>query len=147
MIARTTSTLPLVLLVSLLAACSGSPDLASPSTSATTTAPAPSFPEQIDAEPGDPVLILWIAVEPPSAPDDAFALTIQQLADVGYHVAPMDMTCQEGALQALGLADAPGSRGLGLVLSGREAADEFSMAWNGSIVGWTEGALVCDQPG
>lgn len=149
MIARTTSTLSLALILGLVAGCSDSPETPAPTTASSSATPTPTpshtFPPQVEVVPGESTLVLWIAVEPSTEPEDTFALTVQQLADVGYDVVPMSLDCQEGAPENFGLAEDPGARGVGLVLSGAEAADDFSMAWNGDIAGWVEGPLLCDQ--
>lgn len=149
MLYRPACGLAAALVVSVLTGCTGgsdTPTTPSPTASPTTSAAPPTAPPEYSPSPGETVVVTWLAVAPAADGDEAFDLTVQQLGDMGYDVAPMDVTCQDGVLSALGLPDDPTARGVGLVFDDFGASDDFAARWTADIVGSVEGPLLCDLP-
>lgn len=149
MLYRPACGLAAALVVSVLTGCTGGSD--TPTTPSPTTAPAtasapPTAPAEYSPSPGEPVVVMWLAVAPADAGDEVFDLTVSQLGDIGYDVAPMDVACQDGVLPALGLPDDPTARGVGLVFDDLGTGDDFAAVWKGDIVGSVEGPLLCELP-
>jgi len=142
---RTPGLLVAVLLATSLAACSDSTDTPAPTTPAapTTTAPAEP-PEQQVPVPGEPLTVLFMDYAPAAEGDEAFAPTIEGLADLGYDVAPIDVACVAGGAEMLGVEDDPTSRTVVLYFDSFETADTFSTLWSGNIYGSLE-TTVCEQ--
>lgn len=149
MLSRPACGLAAALLVTVLTGCSGGSDAPAPpaSPSATTTSAEPqSAPTQHTPAPGESVIVMWVAVAPASEGDEVFDLTLAQLSDIGYDVAPMDVACQDDTLSRLGREDDPTARGVGVVFDSTEATAAFSTVWTGDIVGSVEGPLLCELP-
>ena len=150
MLSRPACGLAAALLVTVLAGCTGDSDApttpVSPTATTTTSAEPETAPTQHTPAQGEPAVVLWVAVAPASEGDEAFDLTLEQLSDIGYDVAPMDVACQDDTLSKLGREDDPTARGVGLVFDSMETAGVFSTVWTGDIVGSVEGPLLCDLP-
>ncbi|WPF83816.1 hypothetical protein SANBI_001516 [Sanguibacter sp. 4.1] len=142
---RTPGLLVAVLLATSLAACSDSAEAPSPTTPAATTTTAPAEPpEQQVPVPGEPLTVLFMDYAPAAEGDEAFAPTIEGLAELGYDVAPIDVSCVEGGAKTLGVEDDPTSRAVVLYFDSFETADTFSTLWSGNIYGSVE-TTVCEQ--
>ncbi|ACZ21524.1 hypothetical protein Sked_15890 [Sanguibacter keddieii DSM 10542] len=147
MLYRPACGLAAALVVSVLTGCTGdsdTPTTPSSTTSPTTSAAPPTAPPEYSPSPGETVVVTWLAVAPAADGDEAFDLTVQQLADIGYDVAPMDLSCQDAALPSLGLPDDPTARGVGLVFDDFGSSTEFASVWQGDIVGSVQSPLLCD---
>lgn len=150
MLSRPACGLAAALLVTALSGCSGDSDAptptVSPTATTTTSAEPQAAPSQHTPAPGEPAVVLWVAVAPASEGDEVFDLTLEQLSDIGYDVAPMDAACQEDTLSKLGREDDPTARGVGVVFDSMEATAAFSTVWTGDIVGSVDGPLLCELP-
>lgn len=149
MLSRPACGLAAALLVTALTGCTGggdAPTTPSPTAAATTSAEPQTAPTQHTPAPGEPVVVMWVAVAPASDADAVFDLTLEQLSDIGYDLAPMDVACQDDVLPTLGLEDDPTARGVGVVFDSVEATAAFSTVWTGDIVGRVEGPLLCELP-
>ena len=142
---RTPGLLVAVLLASSLAACSDSAETPAPTTAApTTTTTLAEPPEQQVPVPGEPLTVLFMDYAPAAEADEAFAPTIERLAEMGYDVTPIDVSCVEGGAKMLGVEDDPTSRAVVLYFDRFETADSFAALWSGDIYGSVEGT-VCEQ--
>lgn len=149
MLNRLACGLATALVASVLAGCTGArdaPTSPSPPDASTTAGTPRTAPDEHQPAPGESVAVTWVAIAPAADGDSAFAVTIDQLADIGYDVAPMPVSCQERVMLSLGLEDDPTARGVALVFDDLETSTAFSEVWTGDIVGVVEGPLLCDVP-
>lgn len=130
-----TTTLTLLTALS-LAACGGGDEGVDPSKA--------DWPEAVDpaAHDGD-VVVVWTAIAE-NADDPALATEVERLADLGYEVEPVAVSCQEGAAEPLssltGIAEPVA---VGVAFADDEDAGIFDTRDEATPVSVTTGAWTC----